>query len=93
MPNEQSAPMSKEEAIHILKDVLQKIEDHPLFAGYDESEEALNEEGGDIAFITLDVAMPLKAVLKYHSFNLALPLIRITRVQISTSPAILQSKC
>ena len=33
------------------------------------------------------------AVLEHHSFNLALLLIRITRVQISTSPAILQSKC
>lgn len=33
------------------------------------------------------------AVLKHHSFNIALQLIRIIRVQISTSPAILQSKC
>ncbi len=33
------------------------------------------------------------AVLKHHSFNIALPLNRITMVHLSTSPAILQSKC
>lgn len=33
------------------------------------------------------------ADLKHHSFNIALPFNRITRVQISASPAILQSKC
>ncbi len=38
-------------------------------------------------------AFKIAAVLEHHSFNLALPFNRITRVQTSTSPAILQSKC
>lgn len=33
------------------------------------------------------------AALEYRSFNIALLFIRITMVQLSTSPAILQSKC
>lgn len=53
------------EAIELLEQALKQAEDHPCFAGYGDgmTEEEIEQEGGDIAFVTLDIAWNIKKAI------------------------------
>lgn len=46
------------EIMTLLKEIVEAAQDHPLFLGWPDeiSAEAVNKEGGDAAFVTLDIA-------------------------------------
>lgn len=52
-----------EKARDLLRMIISSAEDHPVFLGWDKTSDEINEEGGDAAFVTEDVAYNAKAAL------------------------------